>query len=208
MKIVLASRNAHKIKELENFLRPVIQPLELLSLNDIQITEEIEETGTTFEENAVIKARAAASRGYIGIADDSGLEVDVLGGEPGVYSARYAGEPCDDARNNEKLLKKMAAIPDENRGAAFVSVIACVLPWHADEPIVARGICRGIILTDPRGAGGFGYDPLFWYQPLGKTFAELSPEEKNSISHRARAMEIFIRLIKETLDKYPAPERF
>ena len=208
MKIVLASRNAHKIKELENFLRPVIQPLELLSLNDIQITEEIEETGTTFEENAVIKARAAASRGYIGIADDSGLEVDVLGGEPGVYSARYAGEPCDDARNNEKLLKKMAAIPDENRGAAFVSVIACVLPWHADEPIVARGICRGIILTDPRGAGGFGYDPLFWYQPLGKTFAELSPEEKNSISHRARAMEIFIRLIKETLDKYPAPEGF
>ena len=102
MKIVLASRNAHKIKELENFLRPVIQPLELLSLNDIQITEEIEETGTTFEENAVIKARAAASRGYIGIADDSGLEVDVLGGEPGVYSARYAGEPCDDARNNEQ----------------------------------------------------------------------------------------------------------
>ena len=95
-----------------------------------------------------------------------------------------------------------------NRGAAFVSVIACVLPWHADEPIVARGICRGIILTDPRGAGGFGYDPLFWYQPLGKTFAELSPEEKNSISHRARAMEIFIRLIKETLDKYPAPEGF
>ncbi len=208
MKIVLASRNAHKIKELENFLRPVIQPLELLSLNDIQITEEIEETGTTFEENAVIKARAAASRGYIGIADDSGLEVDVLGGEPGVYSARYAGEPCDDARNNEKLLQKMAAIPDENRGAAFVSVIACVLPWHADEPIVARGICRGVILTEPRGAGGFGYDPLFWYQPLGKTFAELSPEEKNSISHRARAMEIFIRLIKETLDKYPAPERF
>lgn len=208
MKIVLASRNAHKIKELENFLRPVIQPLELLSLNDIQITEEIEETGTTFEENAVIKARAAASRGYIGIADDSGLEVDVLGGEPGVYSARYAGEPCDDARNNEKLLKKMAAIPDENRGAAFVSVIACVLPWHADEPIVARGICRGVILTEPRGAGGFGYDPLFWYQPLGKTFAELSPEEKNSISHRARATEIFIRLIKETLDKYPAPEGF
>lgn len=208
MKIVLASRNAHKIKELENFLRPVIQPLELLSLNDIQITEEIEETGTTFEENAVIKARAAASRGYIGIADDSGLEVDVLGGEPGVYSARYAGEPCDDARNNEKLLQKMAAIPDENRGAAFVSVIACVLPWYADEPIVARGICRGVILTEPRGAGGFGYDPLFWYQPLGKTFAELSPEEKNSISHRARAMEIFIRLIKETLDKYPAPERF
>ena len=208
MKIVLASRNAHKIKELENFLRPVIQPLELLSLNDIQITEEIEETGTTFEENAVIKARAAASRGYIGIADDSGLEVDVLGGEPGVYSARYAGEPCDDARNNEKLLQKMAAIPDENRGAAFVSVIACVLPWHADEPIVARGICRGVILTEPRGAGGFGYDPLFWYQPLGKTFAELSPEEKNSISHRARATEIFIRLIKETLDKYPAPEGF
>lgn len=208
MKIVLASRNAHKIRELENFLRPVIQPLELLSLNDIQITDEIEETGTTFEENAVLKARAAASRGYISIADDSGLEVDVLGGEPGVYSARYAGEPCNDVRNNEKLLQKMAEVPEESRGAAFVSVIACILPWRADEPIVARGICRGVILTEPRGAGGFGYDPLFWYQPLCKTFAELSPEEKNSISHRARAMEIFIRLIKETLDKYPIPKGF
>ncbi len=205
MKIVLASRNVHKIKELEEFLRPVIEPLELLTLDEAGITEEIEETGATFEENAVLKARAAASRGYVGIADDSGLEVDMLEGEPGVFSARYAGEPCDDRRNNTKLKRKLADVPPESRGAAFVSVIACILPWRPDRPLSARGICRGVILNEERGQGGFGYDPLFYYPPLEKTFAEMSVAEKNSISHRARAMKRFVKLLDETLKEYPAP---
>ncbi len=187
-KIVLASRNAHKIREIRQILAERTgREFEILSLDDIGYVGDIEEDGTTFEENAVIKASVAAKLGYIGIADDSGLAVDALNGNPGVYSARFAGEPCNDARNNEKLLSLLAERTD--RTAKFVSVVAAVKPDGSH--ILSRGECPGEILTEGQGNGGFGYDPLFWYAPLHKTFAQLTPEEKNSISHRARALEAF-----------------
>ena len=199
-KIVMASNNRHKIKEIEAFLHELCpndrdgKPFEIISLADIGYTADIVEDGDTFEANALIKARTVARLGYIGIADDSGLCVDALNGEPGVYSARYAGGH-DDADNNRKLLEKMKDIPAENRGARFVSVIACVFPDGRE--LVARGECPGTMLFDYRGNGGFGYDPLFLYEPMDKTFAQMNAEEKNAISHRARAMEKFAKLFKE-----------
>lgn len=196
-KIVMASNNSHKIKEIETFLRALCpndkngEPFEILSLSDIGYTADIVEDGETFEDNALIKARTVARLGYIGIADDSGLCVDALNGEPGVYSARYAGGH-DDADNNRKILEKLKNIPKEERSAHFVSVIACVFP--DGKEIVARGECPGTMLFDYRGNGGFGYDPLFLYEPMNKTFAEMNAEEKNAISHRARAMEAFAKL--------------
>lgn len=200
-KIVMSSNNMHKIKEIEAFLRELCpndkngEPFEILSLANIGYTADIVEDGETFEENALIKARTVAKLGYIGIADDSGLCVDALNGEPGVYSARYAGGH-DDADNNRKLLENMKDVPTEKRGAHFVSVIACVFPDGRE--IVARGECPGTILFDYRGNGGFGYDPLFLYEPMDKTFAQMNAEEKNAISHRARAMEAFAKLFAKT----------
>ncbi len=199
-KIVMASNNSNKIREIEVFLRKLCpndkngEPFEILSLADIGYTEDIVEDGETFEENALIKARTVAKLGYIGIADDSGLCVDALNGEPGVYSARYAGGH-DDADNNRKLLENMKDIPKEKRGAHFVSVIACVFP--DGKEIVARGECPGTMLFDYRGNGGFGYDPLFLYEPMDKTFAQMNAQEKNAISHRARAMEAFAKLFAQ-----------
>ena len=199
-KIVMASNNRHKIKEIETFIRTLCpndkagNPFEILSLSDIGLTDDIVEDGTTFENNALIKARTVAKRGYIGIADDSGLCVEALNGEPGVYSARYAGGH-DDADNNRLNLKNLQDVPAEKRSAHFVSVIACVFPDGRE--LTARGECPGTMLFDYRGNGGFGYDPLFLYEPMGKTFAEMNAEEKNSISHRARAMEKFAKLFAE-----------
>ena len=208
MKIVLASRNAKKIRELETLLaQHSSMHIEVLSLDDIGYTEEIVEDGTSFEENAWIKAATPAAMGYIGIADDSGLSVDALGGAPGIYSARYGGEGTNDAKNNEKLLAEMNEVPDEGRGAAFVSAVACVFPRECDVEIpeevrteknglsgfVVRGECRGTILREARGCDGFGYDPLFYVSEKGCTFAELSSEEKNAISHRGVAMWAFCR---------------
>ena len=208
MKIVLASRNAKKIRELETLLaQHSSMHIEVLSLDDIGYTEEIVEDGTSFEENAWIKAATPAAMGYIGIADDSGLSVDALGGAPGIYSARYGGEGTNDAKNNEKLLAEMNEVPDEGRGAAFVSAVACVFPRECEVDIpeevrteknglsgfVVRGECRGTILRETRGCDGFGYDPLFYVAEKGCTFAELSSEEKNAISHRGVAMRAFCR---------------
>lgn len=201
MKIVIASNNKHKISEIKAILHSnVSKDIELLSLAEIGFFEDIEETGETFEENALIKARAAAALGYMAMADDSGLMVDFLNGAPGVYSARYAGEPCNDQKNNEKLLVALKGTTPEQRGARFVSTIAFVHPEREELTFVARGECPGRMLYDYRGNGGFGYDPLFYYAPLNKTFAELSAEEKNSISHRARALECFCTLLKEKLN--------
>ncbi len=200
MKIVLASRNTHKIAELRILLaRLTGRDFELLSLDDIGYTDEIDENGSTFEENAQIKAGVPAALGYIGIADDSGLSVDALGGAPGIYSARYAGEPCDHDKNNAKLLSELAGVPDEKRTAKFVSVVAAVAP--DGDRLVVRGDCHGKILTEPRGNTGFGYDPLFFYEPLSKTFAELG-DEKNAISHRAIAMEAFAKQFVEFWEKH------
>lgn len=195
MEIVIASRNRHKISELEALLSRYIPGVKLLSLDDIGFAGDIEENGTTFSENAMIKARVAASTGKIGIGDDSGLCVTALDGAPGIFSARYAGEHGDDAANNEKLLRELADKAD--RSAAFVCTIACVLP--DGKEFVVEGRAEGTILHSASGSNGFGYDPLFYYAPLGKTFASLSPEEKNEISHRARAMEALTSKLTEIL---------
>ena len=164
--------------------------IQLLSLSEIGYTGDIEENGLTFEENATIKASVPASLGYYGIADDSGLEVDALGGKPGIYSARYSGEHGDNEKNNQKLLSELENIEDEKRTAKFVSVIAMVAPKGKDQRFcfTVRGECKGKILREYRGANGFGYDPLFLYEPLGRSFAELSGDEKNAVSLRGRAM--------------------
>lgn len=184
MKIVLASRNAHKIGELQTLLSQYIKDIEILSLDDVGIFDEIEENGSTYLENALIKARAAAKSGYIGMGDDSGLSVRALGGAPGVYSARYSGG--DYAANNALLLKTLEG--ESDRYAEFVCTIACVFP-DGREPICVEGRTEGVILESQRGEGGFGYDPLFYYEPYEKTYAELTYDEKNSISHRCKAVE-------------------
>ena len=192
MKILLASHNKNKIAELEALLKTVCADAEVVSLSDVGFTDEIIEDGTTFEENALIKARTGARLGYITVADDSGLMVDALGGAPGAYSARYAGEDGNTEKNNAKLLAALQRVPQDKRTAHFVSVVACVFP-DGREDIVVRGECPGEILTSPRGKTGFGYDPLFWYAPFGKTYAEMTAEEKNSISHRGVAMQAFAK---------------
>jgi XTP/dITP diphosphohydrolase len=182
--LLLATRNRGKVRELHALLADL--PLELVGLDDVEGVGEIEETGTTFADNALLKARAAAGiTGLATAADDSGLCVDALDGAPGVYSARFAGPGADDRRNNRLLLERLADVPEERRGARFVCAAALVVPdaWET----VVEGEVRGRILTAPRGVSGFGYDPLFFYEPFGSTFAEAEPAAKNGVSHRARA---------------------
>ena len=194
MKIVLASRNVNKIAELQALLSEYVEGIEIISLDSVGITDDIEENGETYCDNALIKARVAASSGYIGVGDDSGLSVRALGGAPGVYSARYSGEHGDYASNNKLLLKNLEG--ESDRFAEFVCTLACVFP-DGREPIVVEGRTQGVILESERGEGGFGYDPLFYYEPYKKTFAELSSAEKNSISHRGKAIELFANELKK-----------
>ena len=196
MKIVLASRNKKKIGELRTILSQYIEGIEILSLDDVGILGEIEEDGDTFEQNALIKARVAATSGYIGVGDDSGLCVDALGGAPGVYSARYAGDHGDDEANNDLLLKNLE--DKDDKSARFVCCIACIFPEsYGYEPIVVRGEVEGQIISQRRGEGGFGYDPLFYFPQFDKTLAEVTPEQKNSVSHRGNA----IKALAEKLSK-------
>lgn len=195
LKIVLASRNRHKIKELQTLLGEAITGIEILSLDDVGLTDEIVEDGDTFEANALIKAKYASTSGYIGIGDDSGLTVDALDGAPGVFSARYAGEHGDDDANNKLLLKNLSGVID--RRAQFVCSIAAVFP--DGESFTVNGIVEGKILHAPQGNGGFGYDPLFWVDIFDKTLAEVSPEEKNSVSHRGKAVRELAKKLKERL---------
>ena len=170
-----------RLNQLENDRRRFV------SMKEAGIATDPEENGTTFEENALIKARAACkASGLPALADDSGLEVDFLNGEPGIRSARY----CEgsDADRVVYLLKKMENIPAENRGAQFVSAIACVYPDGTEFAV--RGICRGVILTENRGEGGFGYDPVFFVPEEGETFASMPQERKNAISHRANSLKL------------------
>ena len=190
MKILLASHNKGKIAELQALLNGFALNAEVVSMSDIGFNDDIIEDGNTFEENALIKARVGALLGYITVADDSGLMVDALDGAPGVYSARFAGEECDNEKNNQKLLAELSGLASEKRTAKFVSVVACVFP-DGKENIIARGECPGVILTEYKGSGGFGYDPLFYYPPMDKTYAEMTADEKNSISHRGMAMRKF-----------------
>ena len=202
-KIILASNNAHKIEEIKKILEGL--PFEIKSLKDENIDIDIEEDGNTFEENAKKKASEIANflknRGekeFIVMADDSGLEVDYLNGKPGIYSARYAGEHGNDKKNNEKLLKELKGVPKEKRGAQFVCQI--VLINEKEKCLSIRGEVRGRILEALSGKEGFGYDPLFFYAPLNKTFGELSSEEKNSVSHRACALKELKNRIKEIIN--------
>lgn len=192
MKIVFASNNAGKIREVEKILAECFapDPIEVLSLRDIGFTEDIVEDGETFEENALIKARTVAALGYLTIADDSGLEVDALDGAPGVYSARYSGGHGNDAENNLLVLKNLAGVPDEKRTARFTCAIACATP--AGDTFTVRASCEGRILHAEEGKGGFGYDPLFYVEEYGKTLASVTPEEKNAISHRGKALRAFV----------------
>ncbi len=188
--LVVASGNLHKIRELQEIFGDFYS---VVSMKAAGFSREIEETATTFAGNAIIKAEAVCeATGLPTLADDSGLEVEALDGEPGVYSARYAGEHGDDKANNDLLLRRMKG--KTARGAAFRCALALKLPGR--EPLVAEGACPGVILEAERGNGGFGYDPLFLYEPLGKTFAELTEEEKNLVSHRARACEQMREIMK------------
>ncbi|HHY06540.1 MAG TPA: XTP/dITP diphosphatase [Clostridia bacterium] len=183
-KVLMATHNRGKVAELKSLLPGL--PIQVFTLADFPALSVMEETGITFLENAVQKAKIAAEfSGYPSLADDSGLVVDVLGGQPGVHSARFAGEPGNDQANNLKLLRLLKGIPFSQRTARFISVIAFVTPQG--QVYTAEGRCEGIILDKLQGTGGFGYDPLFYLSELGKTMAELTLAEKNKISHRGKA---------------------
>lgn len=196
MKLVLASKNAGKLTE----LRAILSELgcEVVSEQAVGVDVEVEETGTTFEENSALKAVAVMqATGLPAIADDSGLVVDALDGAPGVYSARFGGLDSDAART-ALLLEKLDGTPDAARTARFVSVVTCAMP--DGTLLCARGECEGKITRAPQGENGFGYDPVFLYEPDGLTFAELSAARKNEISHRARALARFAEELKEYLN--------
>lgn len=195
MKVVLASKNAHKLKEISKITEKF--DMELVLESQVGVDIDVEETGSTFEENSFIKAEAVMkATGLPALADDSGIAVDALNGEPGIYSARYGFDPSlDDWGRLELLLKNTEQVPNGSRQAQFVCVITLVTP--EGQVIQARGEAHGELLRQPAGEGGFGYDPIFYYPPLGKSFAELSPEEKNQVSHRAQALKLFYEKLKE-----------
>lgn len=193
--LVLASANPGKIREFGQLFAPLglrVRPQSEFGVVDV------EETGLTFVENALLKAREASrASGLPALADDSGLEVDALAGQPGIYSARYAGEPRSDARNNAKLLEALAGVPSGSRSARYWC--ALVYLRHAADPVPLIVQCswEGEMLAAPRGDGGFGYDPLFWLPSLGKSAAELGAEEKNRSSHRGRALEAMLTALRK-----------
>ena len=196
MKVVLASKNPHKLVEISKITEKF--GMELVMESDLGVDIDVEETGLTFEENSFLKAEAVMkASGLPVLADDSGLMVDSLDGAPGVYSARY-GHKNSDAERIDYLLANLKDVPAGSRAAKFVCVITCL--WPDGRKIVARGECPGEILFAPQGTGGFGYDPVFFLPELGKTYAELTPAEKNAISHRARALQAFCRIYQEELE--------
>ena len=198
MKVVLASKNAHKLQELQDILSA--QGVEVILESAAGVDVEVEETGTTFEENSLLKARAVMeASGLPAIADDSGLMVDALNGAPGVYSARYGGPGLDDAGRYRLLLENMRGVLD--RKCRFVSAITLCMP--SGDIVTARGECPGTLAYAPQGENGFGYDPIFFVPEKKKTFAQLTAEEKNAISHRGRALQLF----KEKLAAYLAGQK-
>lgn len=198
--LVLATGNAGKLREFRALLAGLQARVEPQSLFGVPA---VEETGTSFLENALLKARHAARITGAGvIADDSGLEVDALGGAPGVWSARYAGPLADDAANNAKLLASLAHVPLAQRRARYRCVLV-YLPAAKDQPLIAEGVWEGLIALQARGSGGFGYDPYFWLPELGKTAAELSAPDKNTLSHRGKALRELRRQIETQLKKSP-----
>lgn len=199
-RIVFATGNAGKIKEIRAIMADA--GLEVISMKDAGIRIDIEENGKTYEENALIKARAvAACTEDIVMADDSGLEIDYLNREPGVYSARYLGEDTPYSVKNANLISRLEGVPEEKRTARFVCAIAAVLPGGRE--LTTRATIEGRIDYEEKGQGGFGYDPIFYVPEFGKTTAELTEEEKNQVSHRGKAL----RLMKEELKKYEGIDR-
>ena len=195
MKVVLASKNKHKLVEISQITEKF--GFELVLQSELGVDIDVEETGTTFEENSFLKAEAVMkATGLPALADDSGIAVDALNGEPGIYSARYGfDESLDDWGRLQLLLKNTEHVPDGQRQAQFVCVITMVTP--EGQTIQARGEIHGELTREARGENGFGYDPIFYYPPLGKTTAELSSEEKNQVSHRANALKVFYDKLKE-----------
>ena len=195
MKVVLASKNKHKLVEISKITEKF--GFELVLESELGVDIDVEETGSTFEENSFLKADAVMkATGLPALADDSGICVEALHGEPGIYSARYGfDESLDDWGRLRLLLKNMEQVPDGLRQAKFVCVIPMVTP--GGQVIQARGEIHGELLREARGENGFGYDPIFYYPPLGKTTAEMSPEDKNQVSHRANALRIFYEKLKE-----------
>jgi XTP/dITP diphosphohydrolase len=194
--ILIATTNKGKVKEFEALLQP--KGLIVKSLLDFDQPIHVEETGTTFRENAILKAETvSAAFGEIVIADDSGLEIDALGGRPGVYSARYAGEDKNDKANIEKVLYELQGVPFEKRTARFRCALALAVPDK--ETIVVEGTCEGLIIEQPIGENGFGYDPIFYVKEKGKTMAQLSKNEKNEISHRSDALKKLSNLLDQFL---------
>lgn len=193
MKLLLATSNRGKLREIQERVASI--GLEVISLADAGI-EPAQETGSTFEENASLKALSAAkASGLWSLAEDSGLEVDALGGRPGVYSARFAGAGASDEENNQKLLEAMAGVPVERRSARFRAVMVLASPEGKTWKV--EGVCEGRIALTPKGEGGFGYDPLFLYG--GRTFAEMSLAEKDAVSHRGKALTAMIDLLRRLL---------
>ena len=195
MKVVLASKNKHKLVEISKITEKF--GIDLVLQSELGVDIDVEETGMTFEENSLLKAEAVMkATGLPALADDSGIAVDALDGAPGIYSARYGfDESLDDWGRLELLLKNTEHVPDGQRQAQFVCVISFVTP--EGQVIQARGEIHGELTRQPAGENGFGYDPIFYYPPLGKTTAELSPEEKNEVSHRANALKLFYEKMKE-----------
>ena len=195
MKVVLASKNKHKLEEISKITEKF--DMELVLESELGVDIDVEETGSTFEENSFLKAEAVMkATGLPALADDSGIAVDALNGEPGIYSARYGfDESLDDRGRLNLLLKNTENVPDDKRQAKFVCVITMVTPQG--QTIQARGEVHGMLLRAPAGENGFGYDPIFYYPPFGKSLAQVSPEEKNRVSHRANALKVFYEKLKE-----------
>ena len=194
-KIVLASGNAGKVRELNHMLAGF--EVEIVPQTQFKIAEAIED-GLSFVENAIIKARHAAKlTGLPAIADDSGIEVDALNHAPGLYSARYSGEGANDQKNNDKMLRELTGVPEAKRTARYQCVLVFMRDGNDPMPMIAQGSLEGRILESPRGTGGFGYDPIFWLPDHGCAAAEITLDEKNKISHRAKAMQVLLQQLKQ-----------
>jgi len=195
-KLLLATKNPAKVREYWQLLQEI--PYEIVTLADVSINQVVEETGKTLEENAALKAKAYASLSHLlTLADDSGLEVDALGGEPGALSARFAGEGASDKERIDYLLARLLGIPWEQRTARFQCMIA--IASLDGEVALCQGECQGIIAFEPKGDNGFGYDPIFYLPELGKTMAELSMDEKNEVSHRGQAVRKARRILEQRM---------
>lgn len=199
--LLIATTNPGKFAEVQAYLSKL--PLKIVSLKSLQNVPEVVEDGATFEANALKKARTLADfSGLLTLADDSGLEVDALGGAPGIFSARYAGPECDDEKNNLKLLDELRAVPEEKRTARFVCALALCAPKDRDsQDWTARASCEGRIAFGPKGSHGFGYDPLFFFAPFGKTFGEIEREHKATVSHRGKALQKLAEALPSLLAK-------